>query len=51
MRQRDGDGKKVQQARMIKDRDGNVVTGTINVMGRCKEYFEQLMNEENESEP
>ena len=49
-RQRDRDGKDVQQVRVIKDRDGNVLTGASSVMGRWKEYFEELMNEENERE-
>ena len=33
-RQRDRDGKDVQQARVIKDSDGNVVTDTRNLTGR-----------------
>ncbi|KAF7651214.1 hypothetical protein LDENG_00113870 [Lucifuga dentata] len=49
-RQRNRDGKDVQQVRVIKDRDGNVLTGARSVMGRWKEYFEELMNEENERE-
>ena len=49
-RQRDRDGKDVQQVRVIKDRDGNVLTGARSVIGRWKEYFEELMNEENERE-
>ena len=49
-RQRDRDGKDVQQVRVIKDRDGNVLTGARSVMGRWKENFEELMNEENERE-
>ncbi|KAK2913101.1 hypothetical protein Q8A73_007214 [Channa argus] len=49
-RQRDRDGKDVQQVRVIKDKDGNVLTGASSVMGRWKEYFEELMNEENERE-
>lgn len=35
---------------MIKDKDGNVLIGVRSVMGRWKEYFEELMNEENERE-
>lgn len=35
---------------MIKDRNGNVVIGVSGVMERWKEYFEELMNEENERE-
>ncbi|KAK3555042.1 hypothetical protein QTP86_006366, partial [Hemibagrus guttatus] len=49
-RQRDRDGKDVQQVRVIKDRDGRVVTSEESVQRRWKEYFEELMNEENERE-
>uniref|UniRef100_A0A0F8C8D5 Craniofacial development protein 2 n=1 Tax=Larimichthys crocea TaxID=215358 RepID=A0A0F8C8D5_LARCR len=49
-RQRDRDGKDVQQSRMIKDREGSVLISASSVMGRWKEYFEELMNEENERE-
>ncbi|KAK3550446.1 hypothetical protein QTP86_025724, partial [Hemibagrus guttatus] len=49
-RQRDGDGKDVQQVRVIKDRDGRVLTSEECVQRRWKEYFEELMNEENERE-
>lgn len=49
-RQRDRDGKDMQQVRVIKDRDRSVLTGASSVMGRSKEYFEELMNEENERE-
>ncbi|KAK3573071.1 hypothetical protein QTP86_012282 [Hemibagrus guttatus] len=49
-RQRDGDGKDVQQVRVIKDRDGRVLTNEESVQRRWKEYFEELMNEENERE-
>ncbi|KAK3539955.1 hypothetical protein QTP70_019596 [Hemibagrus guttatus] len=47
-RQRDRDGKDVQ-VRVIKDRDGRVLTREESVQRRWKEYFE-LMNEENERE-
>ena len=47
-RQREREGKDVQEARVIKDRDGNVVTDAMSVTVRWKEYFEELMNEENE---
>lgn len=30
---------------MIKDKDGDVLTGFTSVMGRQKKYFEELMNE------
>ncbi|KAK3513652.1 hypothetical protein QTP70_028811, partial [Hemibagrus guttatus] len=49
-RQRDRDGKDVQQVRVIKDRDGRVLTSEERVQRRWKEYFEELMNEENERE-
>ncbi|KAK3564490.1 hypothetical protein QTP86_022780 [Hemibagrus guttatus] len=49
-RQRDRDGKDVQQDRVIKDRDGRVLTSEESVQRRWKEYFEELMNEENERE-
>ncbi|KAK3506797.1 hypothetical protein QTP70_028366 [Hemibagrus guttatus] len=49
-RQRDRDGKDVQQVRVIKDRDGRVLTSEECVQRRWKEYFEGLMNEENERE-
>ncbi|KAK3516862.1 hypothetical protein QTP70_027082, partial [Hemibagrus guttatus] len=49
-RQRDRDGKDVKQVRVIKDRDGRVLTSEESVQRRWKEYFEELMNEENEME-
>ncbi|KAK3506055.1 hypothetical protein QTP70_021852 [Hemibagrus guttatus] len=49
-RQRDRDGKGVQQVRVFKDRDGRVLTSEESVQRRWKEYFEELMNEENERE-
>ncbi|KAK3528766.1 hypothetical protein QTP70_011183 [Hemibagrus guttatus] len=49
-RQRDRDGKDVQQVRVIKDRDGRVLTSEESVQRRWKEYFEELMNEENARE-
>ncbi|KAK3516660.1 hypothetical protein QTP70_021999 [Hemibagrus guttatus] len=49
-RQRDRDGKDVQQVRVIKDRDGRVLTSEESVQRRWKEFFEELMNEENERE-
>ncbi|KAK3553162.1 hypothetical protein QTP86_031739, partial [Hemibagrus guttatus] len=49
-RQRDRGGKDVQQVRVIKDRDGRVLTSEESVQRRWKEYFEELMNEENERE-
>ncbi|KAK3554912.1 hypothetical protein QTP86_000952 [Hemibagrus guttatus] len=49
-RQRARDGRDVQQVRVIKDRDGSVLTSEESVQRRWKEYFERLMNEENERE-
>ncbi|KAK3575512.1 hypothetical protein QTP86_028226 [Hemibagrus guttatus] len=49
-RHRDRDEKDVQQVRVIKDRDGRVLTSEESVQRRWKEYFEELMNEENERE-
>ncbi|KAK3532877.1 hypothetical protein QTP70_001380 [Hemibagrus guttatus] len=49
-RQKDQDGKDVQQVRVIKDRDGRVLSSEESVQRRWKEYFEELMNEENERE-
>ncbi|KAK3543047.1 hypothetical protein QTP70_009309 [Hemibagrus guttatus] len=49
-RQRDRDGKDVHQVRVIKDRDGRVLTSEESVQRRWKEYFEELMDEENERE-
>ncbi|KAK3525007.1 hypothetical protein QTP86_012886 [Hemibagrus guttatus] len=49
-RQRDREGKDVQQVRVIKDRDGRVLTSEESVQRRWKEYFGELMNEENERE-
>ncbi|KAK3528964.1 hypothetical protein QTP70_014145 [Hemibagrus guttatus] len=49
-RQGDRDGKDVQQVRVIKDSDGRVLTSEESVQRRWKEYFEELMNEENERE-
>ncbi|KAK3522906.1 hypothetical protein QTP86_007326 [Hemibagrus guttatus] len=49
-RQRDRDGKDVQQVRVIKDRDGRVLTSEESVQRRWKEYFDELMKEENERE-
>ncbi|KAF7705380.1 hypothetical protein C0J45_6915 [Silurus meridionalis] len=47
-RQRNQAEKDVLQVRAIKDGDGNVLTSEESVLRRWREYFEQLMNEENE---
>ncbi|KAG2459279.1 PKHN1 protein, partial [Polypterus senegalus] len=49
-RQRDRAGKNVQQVRVIKDKDGNILTSEEGVLSRWEEYFDRLMNEENERE-
>ena len=43
-------GKDVQQVRMMKDTDGNVMTDEESVLRMWKEYYMGLMNEENERE-
>ena len=50
-RQRDRAGKDVQQMRVIKDENGNVMVSSEAVLNRWKEYFEKLMNKENNREP
>ena len=49
-RQRHQAGKDVQQVRMMKDKDGNVMTDEEGVLRMWKEYYMGLMNEENERE-
>ncbi|KAK3568617.1 hypothetical protein QTP86_010634 [Hemibagrus guttatus] len=49
-RQRNQDGNDLQQVRIIKDRDGKVLTSEESVQRRWKEYYEELMDEENERE-
>ena len=46
-RQRDREGKDVQHVRVIKDENGNVMVNLEAVLKRWKEYFEKLINEEN----
>ena len=50
-RQRDRAGNDVQHVRVIKDENGNVMVNSETVLKRWKEYFEKLMNEENNREP
>ena len=50
-RQRNRAGKDVQHVRVIKDENGNVMINSEAVLKRWKEYFEKLMNEENNREP
>ena len=49
--QRDRTGKDVQQVRVIKDENGKVMVNSEAVLKRWKEYFEKLMNEENNRDP
>ena len=50
-RQRDRAGKDVQQVRLLKDENGNVMVSSEAVLKRWKEYFEKLMNEEKIRDP
>ena len=50
-RQRNRAGKDVQHVRVIKDENGNVMVNSEPVLKRWKEYFEKLMNEENNRDP
>ena len=50
-RQRNRAGKDVQHVRVIKDENSNVMVNSEAVLKRWKEYFEKLMNEENNREP
>ena len=50
-RQRDRVGKDVQHVRVIKDENSNVMVNSKAVLKRWKEYFEKLMNKENNREP
>ena len=49
--QRDRVGKYVQHLRVINDENGNVMVNSEAVLKKWKEYFEKLMNEENNREP
>ena len=50
-RQRDRAGKDVQHMRVIKDQNGNVMVNSEAVLKRWKEYFDKLINEENNRDP
>ena len=50
-RQRDRAGKDVQHVRIIKDENGNVTVNSEAVLKRWKEYFEKLVNDENNRDP
>ena len=49
-KQRDKMSKDVQQVGFIKDSDGDILTSEDDVLCRWKEYFDKLINEENERE-
>ena len=49
--QRDRAGKDVQHVRVIRDENSNVMVNSETVLKRWKEYFEKLMNEENNRDP
>ena len=49
-RQRDRAGKDVQHVRVMKDENDNVMVNSKAVLKRWKEYFEKLMNKENNRE-
>ena len=48
---RDRAGKDVQHVRIIKDENSNVMVTSEAVLKRWKEYFEKLMNKENNRDP
>ena len=50
-RQRDRAGKNVQHVRIIKNENSNVMVNSEAVLKRWNEYFEKLMNEENNRDP
>ena len=50
-RQRDKAGKDGQHVKVIMDENGNVMVNSEAVLKRWKEYFEKLMNEENNRDP
>ena len=50
-RQRNRAGKDVEHVRAIKDENGNVMVNSEAVLKKWKEYFEKLMNKENNREP
>ena len=50
-RKRNRVGKDVQHVRIIKDENGNVMVNSEAMLKRWKEYFEKLMNKENNRDP
>ena len=51
LRKRDRAGNDVQHVRVIKDENSNVMVNSEAVLNRWKEYFEKLINEENNRDP
>ena len=51
VRQRNRAGKDIYHVRVIKDKNGNVMVNSEAVLKRWKEYFEKLLNEENNRDP
>jgi ribosomal protein S8 len=49
-KQRDKGSKDLQQIRMINNKEGRVLTSEQEILERCKDYFEELMNIENPRE-
>ena len=50
-RQRNRAGKDVQHVRVLKDKNGDVMVNSEAVLKRWKEYFEKLIEKENNREP
>ena len=50
-KQRNRAGKDVQQVRIIQKENGNVMVNSETELKRLKEYFEKLINKENDREP
>ena len=47
---KDANGKPMQKIRFIKDADGKPLTSERDILRRWQEYFEKLMNKENDHE-
>ena len=50
-RQRDRAGNDIQYVRVLKDENGNMMVNSEAVLKRWKEYFEKLINKDNDREP
>ena len=51
VRQRNRAGKDVQHVRVLKDENSNMMVSLEAVLKRWKEYFQKLMNQENDRKP